>query len=108
VVGLERSSKIEIDSDDVLETFLGRGDALDPDYCVMLLLGLGAITVDGRPATTAEGFGAVIEMDDCDERRARTNFAFNPDPDSDLLALQSLLRAMYFAWRNGVPLLISV
>jgi hypothetical protein len=108
VVGVKGKSKIEIGSTDVLETFLGRGDLLEPNYCLMLLLGLGAVTVDGRPATSTEGFSAVLEMEECDERQERTGFAFGPDPDPGIVGVQALLRAMYFAWRNDVPFLISV
>jgi hypothetical protein len=108
VVGVDRSSEFQIDSDSVFETFLGRGDALDPNYCVMLLLGLGAINLDGKPATSAEGFGAVLSMEVSRERQRRTAFGFPPDPDSDILALQSLLRAMFYSWQNDVLFLISV
>jgi hypothetical protein len=107
-VGVDRSSKLEIDSDAVFETFLGRGDALDPNYCVMLLLGLGAITSDGKPATSAEGFGAVLNMEESRERQQRTAFGFRPDSDPDILALQSLLRAMFYSWQNDVLFFISV
>jgi hypothetical protein len=64
--------------------------------------------VDGRPATSAERFGAVIGMDDVEERKTRTTFAFQPSTDPEILGLQALLRAMYYAWRNDVVFLMSV
>jgi hypothetical protein len=47
-------------------------------------------------------------MEDCRERQQRTAFGFRPDSDPDILALQSLLRAMFYSWQNDVPFLISV
>jgi hypothetical protein len=108
MVGCGRRSKAEIDSDSVFETFLARDKSLDPDFCVMLLLAFAAIALDGRPATSAEGFSTVFEMTNVEERNKRTTFAFPPDPDLEILGLQFLLRAMYYAWRNNVQFLIRV
>ena len=74
----------------------------------MLLLGFAAISLDGEPATSADAFGAVVQMESVGERQARTAFAFAPDPDPDVRSLQCLLRAMFYAWQNDAILLMSV
>jgi hypothetical protein len=107
VVKAKLFSKVEIDSDSVFETFMGRGAGLEPGYCMMLLLGLGAICLDGEPATSAEAFVAILEMENVGDRQASTTFAFRPDPDPGVLSLQCLLRAMFHAWQNDVVLLID-
>jgi hypothetical protein len=106
-IGGRRSPGMDIDSNSVFELFMGRGDLLDPNYCVMILMGLAAISLDGQPAVSEQAFGTLLEMEDVGERRRRTSFAFRPSADPNVVGLQALLRAMYFAWRNGVPFLIS-
>lgn len=106
-VGGQHSPGSVIDSSMVFEALLARGPALDPGYCVMILLGLAAIRLDGEVATSAEAFGEIVEMEEISSRQRRTSFAFEPDARAEIPGVQSLLRAMYFAWRNDVPLLMD-
>lgn len=93
-----------VTSDQVLHAMLAVGGELGPTHLLMLLIWLGAIRLDGELPREIESVSTLVELDDIEERLARTTIDLGDEASPALLAIRSLLLAAYAAWLTGVPL----
>lgn len=91
---------VKITADQLFHALFSVGGALNPDHCSMVLSFLGALEVNGRvPGSHAEapGFQQALAS-----RSATLKLEGDPE-----LPLNTLLRAMFRAWKLNVPLLMD-
>jgi hypothetical protein len=89
------------------------GSELNPTHCGMLLMGLGALRVNGQvpgPGTSGDpsALVAVTEATSPEQRRAVAQLEVGaPSDDRCIHGFQQLLFAMYVAWTLGTPMLMD-
>lgn len=102
---------IEVNSNQVLEAILGVGEALSSDHCFGILLWLGAIAVDGKVPSDIKDqriIETLTKLRTPQDRAKRTRLAIDsPSRNPAFAQMQNLVKGLYGAWVNNVPLLVS-
>lgn len=106
-------SSTKVSSDQLLEAVLTLGEPLQPSHCMLVLLFLGALALDGQvprdkddptPLATLAALGKGTMA----QRQARTSLDVGPESDDDgVLAMQRLLTALYQAYLLGDSLWVD-
>lgn len=106
-------SSTKVSTDQVLEAILTVGAPLQPSHCMMVLLFVGALRLDGRvpaskddptPLSTLSDLGKASRS----ERAARTALDLGPASDDDgIAAMQRLLTALYQSFLLGDDLWVD-
>jgi hypothetical protein len=106
-------SSTKVSADQLLEAVLTVGEPLQPTHCLLFLLFLGALRLDGQVPTAKDdptplATLMVLSKGTVEQRRARTALDVGPDSDEDgAAAMQRLLRAVYQAWLLDDPLWVD-
>lgn len=91
-------SSTKVSSDQLLEAILTLGEPLLPSHCMMLLVFVGAIRLDGEVVTTPPQAATLSGLQQA-ARAARTTLDVGAASDEPgPAAMQALLRALYVAW----------
>jgi hypothetical protein len=101
-------SRSPVTSNHLFEAILGVGECLDPCHCMGILLWLGAIRFGGIIPKSPAQAEAVNNLATFAQRTKHTTLELGPPTNNPaILAMHSLLRALYTSWTQNVPLLIS-
>jgi hypothetical protein len=102
---------VSITADQLLETILMAGEALNPGHCFGILLWLGAIKVDGKVPGGPEDQATIQRLMTLTTRKAKeqhTALETGPPPASEeAQVFGALVKAIYLSWLHDVPLLMS-
>lgn len=90
-----------VSSDQLLQAILAVGERLHPVHCLLVLIWLGQVTLDGAVITDPPVLPLLRDMDG-DERLERTGLAGGVPRE-----LREVLRAMLAAWQCDVHLRVS-
>lgn len=106
-------SVVTVSADQLFEAILTLEEPLAPSHCMMLLLFLGALHLDGEPpgdASDADWLRAVMALSEQshNERLRRTSLVLgDASDDPGVQSMQMLLKLLYHAWLTGDPLFID-
>ena len=93
----------DISTDQLFHAILGVGPTLSPWHMALVLVGFGALALDGAAPGSLEAFDALVNLP-LEERRSRTSVTLGePSADAGILGLQRLLMMMGLAWSRDVP-----
>ncbi len=102
-------SKKTVDSNQLLHAIVAVGGSLQPSHCMMVLIWLGVVAFDGRVPKAHSDVELVSRLHKlgAEERRTRTSIQIELSPQWQIAGVQNLLRGMYTAWVEGVPLMVD-
>ncbi len=93
-----------ITTDSLFHAIIGVGPTLSPWHMALVLVGFGALALDGQPPATVEAFDTLVNLPrEPRETRAIATVG-EPSTDAGVLGMQRLLLAMHRAWSRDVPL----
>lgn len=91
--------------DQIFEAILCIEGPLNPSHCLLVLLWLGALTVEGVPLASLDQMRALLELQTTTEREQHVGLNLGPPSDeSSIRSLQVLLEGMFAAWVLETPL----
>jgi hypothetical protein len=101
----------KVNANQIFDTIFTRSEALNPTHCMMILLWLGALEVDGKVSLDASGAIALKRLlgSSTPEEREATGKLQLGDKSTDpgIAAMQTLLEALHRAWVLDVALLVD-
>jgi hypothetical protein len=91
--------------DQIFEAILCVEAPLNPSHCMLVLLWLGAMRIDGVPLASLDQMRELLEVNTPAERSQRVGLDVGPrHPEASIRALQTLLEGMFTAWVLETPL----
>lgn len=107
--GLFTSQRVT--TDQFFDAVFAAGNPLQPAHCFGILIWLGCVLVDGQPIAGPTQLQALETLAKCTDRKAKKeHISLNlgaRDAQNVAVQIQDLLHAMFLAWQEDVPLLVS-